>query len=235
LIALVAGLSCRPSLVPDTGAAKQRRAAAAAEEADTIEGCRTKPTDTGLVVSCVADHFVLELPGLSEGFVWSLRRPPDPTQTHIVFVAEDTRNRADLYSISVLVGPEADEGRNIPNQLSSLYERLRHDTRESGKTDPKLGRDLGPARPCETPADRRPCISYEVRGMSLDGKPAASTHAWTASRRDDGSVLFFHAAWAGLAAPHAEHSKQLAKVGKRMRGLLDTSYVVDAEGHRVAD
>jgi hypothetical protein len=234
-MALFAGLSCRPSSVSDASTSKRRRAPEPVERADTIEGCRTKPTDSGLLVSCVTDRFALELPGLSEGFVWSFRRPPDPSVTHVIFVAEDSRKNADLYSLSVLVGPEADEGRNIASQLASLYDRLREDTREAGKSDPKRGRDLSPARPCQTPTDHQPCLAYEVRGMSIDGKPVASTHAWTASRREDGSVLFFHAAWAGYAAPQrAEQQKQLSKVGKQMRALLDASYVVDAEGKRVA-
>src|SRR5262249_50853859 len=162
-------------------------------------------------------RFALELPGLSEGFVWSFRRPPDPSVTHVIFVAEDSRKNAELYSLSVLVGPEADEQRNIASQLASLYDRLREDTREAGKSDPKRGRDLSPARPCQTATDHQPCLTYEVRGMSIDGKPMASTHAWTASRREDGSVLFFHAAWAGYAAPQrAEQQKQLMKAGKQV-------------------
>src|SRR5262249_15677772 len=192
------------------------------------------PADNGLLVSCIKDHFALELPGLSEGFVWSFRRPPDPS-THVIFVAEDSRKNGDLYSLSVLVGPDEDEGRNISGQLASLYERLRQDTRETGKSDAKLGRDLSPARPCQTSTDHQPCLSYEVRGMANDGKPLSSTHAWSASRREDGSVLFFHAAWAGYAAsPRAEQQKQLIKANKLMRALLDASYVIDAEGHRVA-
>jgi hypothetical protein len=200
-----------------------------------VEGCRTHPVESGLVIACVADRFALELPGLSEGFVWSFRRPPDPSQTHVVFVAEDSRKNADLYSLSVLVGPEADEGRNISAQLIELYERLRKDTRDAGRSNPKLGRDLGPARPCRTATDQRPCLSYEVRGMAIDGKAMASTHAWTASRREDGSVLFFHAAWAGYAAPQrTELAKQVSRADKQMRALLDASYVIDAEGRRVA-
>jgi hypothetical protein len=235
-LAFFAGLSCRPSSVSDAGAATRRRPPAPVEQADTIEGCKTTPTVSGLLVSCAADRFALELPGLSEGFVWSLRRPPEPSQTHVIFVAEDSRKNADLYSLSVLVGPEADEGRNIPSQLAALYEHLRQETRDGGKSDPKRGRDLSPVRAFETATDHKPCVAYEVRGMSMDGKPVASTHAWSASRRDDGAVLFFHAAWAGYAASQrSDQLKQLAKITKQMRALLDASYVVDSAGHRVAD
>jgi hypothetical protein len=187
-----------------------------------------------LRVSCVADRFALELPGLSDGFVWSFRRPPDPSQTHVLFVAEDSRKNGDLYSLSVLVGPDENEERNISSQLAELYARLRKDTREAGRSDPKLGRDLSPARACQTPTDHQACLSYEVRGMSIDGKPVASTHAWSAARREDGSVLFFHAAWAGYAAPaRADQQKQLTKANQQMRTLLDASYVIDASGRRM--
>lgn len=170
---------------------------------------------------------------MSDGFVWSFRRPPDPTQTHVIFVAEDSRKNADLYSLSVLVGPETDQERDVASQLSSLYERLRQETRESGKSNPRNGRDLGPARPCQTGHDA--CLTYEVRGMAMDGKPVASTHAWASARRDDGSVLFFHAAFAGYAASQrAEQHKQLAKATERMRALVGAAYVIDAEGRRVA-
>jgi hypothetical protein len=198
-----------------------------------IENCQTKPAASGLVVSCVADHFALELPGLSEGFVWSLRRPADPSQTHVIFVAEDNRKNGDLYSLSVLVGPESDKGRSTASQLIALFERLRQDNREGGGADPKRG-DLSPARPCQMTNSHQPCLLYHVRGVTIDGKPALSTHGWTASRREDGSVLFFHVAWAGLAAPqHAERHKLLAKVDKQVRSLLDASYVIDAGGRRV--
>jgi hypothetical protein len=233
-LALSAGLSCRPASVSDASAAKRRRPAAAVDPGDTIEGCRTKPIDSGLLVSCVADRFALELPGLSEGFVWSFRRPPDPTQTHVIFVAEDSRKNGDLYSLSVLVGPEADQERDVASQLASLYERLRKETRESGKSDPRNGRDLGPAHPCRTSSDHEACLTYDVRGMVIDGKPVLSTHAWSARRREDGSVLFFHAAWAGYAAQRAEQHKQVAKATERTRALVDASFVIDAEGRRVA-
>src|SRR5690242_5567957 len=101
LVAPSAGLSCQPASVSDAGAAKRRRPAASVDPGDTVEGCRTKPIDSGLLVSCVTDRFALELPGLSEGFVWSFRRPPDPTQTHVIFVADDSRKNGDLYSLSV--------------------------------------------------------------------------------------------------------------------------------------
>jgi hypothetical protein len=235
LVGLLAGLSCHPASVSDAGAAKRRRAPAPADPADTIEGCRTRPSETGLLIACVTDRFALDLPGLSEGFVWSFRRPPDPSQTHVIFVAEDSRNNADLYSLSVLVGPDEDEQRNISTQLSELYERLRKDTREAGRSDPRRGRDLSPPRPCQTKADQQPCLSYEVRGMSIDGKSIASTHAWSAARREDGSVLFFHAAWAGYAvSSRADQPRQLAKANKQMRALLDAAYVIDAEGRRMA-
>src|SRR6185436_7871305 len=80
LLALGAS-SCRPASVAD-GGSKRRAAPPPVERADTVEGCRTKPIEAGLMIACVADRFALELPGLSEGFVWSFRRPPDPSLTH---------------------------------------------------------------------------------------------------------------------------------------------------------
>ena len=234
VLGVMCAVSCRPASAPDGNAAKRRQPAPVAPHVDTIEGCQTKPVDSGLLVSCVTDHFALELPGLSDGFVWSFRRPPDPSQTHVIFVAEDSRKNADLYSLSVLVGPESDEGRNISSQLIMLYDRLREETRKGAKSDPHQGRDLTPARPCQKSKDHSPCLSYDVRGMTIDGKPVASTHAWSAARREDGSVLFFHAAWAGYAAPQrSELHKQMSKVDKQVRALLEASYVIDAGGRRV--
>ena len=224
--------SCRPAAVARDAPAKPAPAPAP-DPTPTIEQCQTKPAASGLVVSCVADRFALELPGLSDGFVWSLRRPPDPSQTHLIFVAEDTQKNGDLYSLSVLVGPESDKGKSTASQLIALFERLRQENREGGGPDPKRD-DLSPARPCQMTTSHQPCLLYHVRGVTIDGKPALSTHGWSASRREDGSVLFFHVAWAGLAAPqHAERRKLLAKVDKQVRSLLDASYVIDGGGRRL--
>jgi hypothetical protein len=225
--------ACRPAAVVHDTSAK-RVPARAPDPGATIEGCQAKPATSGLVVSCVADRFALELPGLSEGFVWSLRRPADPSQTHLIFVAEDTRKSEDLYSLSVLVGPESDEGRSTSSQLIALFDRLRQEAREAGRSDPGRAHNLSPAQPCQMTTNRQPCLLYQVRGVTIDGKPALSTHGWSASRREDGSVLFFHVAWAGYAGPHrAEHRKTLAKVDKQVRSLLDASYVIDASGRRL--
>jgi hypothetical protein len=219
--------------VPDPGPARTPRPTVPpVEKSDTIEGCETKPTENGLLLSCVADRFALELPGLSDGFVWSLRRPTEPRQSHVIFVAEDARKNAELYSLSVLVGPDYDEGRNVSSQLAALYDRLRRDTLESGKADPQLGRDLTPARPCET-KNHLTCLAYQVKGMSIDGKSVVSTHAWTALQREDGSTLFFHAAWAGYASQRNDPQRLLNKVDRQMRSLLDASYVTDASGRRI--
>ncbi len=232
-IALGVGLSCgsTPAAPP---AKKPRPVDPAPEGVEVVDGCKTKPGASGLLLSCMADGFALELPGLSEGFVWSFRRPADPG-THVVLVAENSLKNKDLLSLSVLVGPKSDVAQNITSQLEALYQRLRHDTREAGRSNPSQGRDLSPPRPCQTTKTQRPCFSYDIRGMALEGKPAASAHAWTALRRDDGAVLFFHAAWAGYAVPQRDAaSKQLTKVDRELRDFLDAFYAIDATGRRRA-
>jgi hypothetical protein len=152
----------------------------------------------------------------------------------VIFVAEDSRKNADLYSLSVLVGPEADEGRNIASQLTALYDHLREETRSGAKSQPSQGKDLSAARSCEPKTQGAPSLCYQVRGMTNDGKAMASTHAWTAARRPDGSVLFFHVAWAGYAATQrVDMHKQMNRVDKQLRALLAAWYLIDAEGHRL--
>ncbi len=225
-------LSCAPPPPPQP----PKKPAAAVEPPprtdEVVQGCNTSPGSSGLLLSCSADGFVLELPGLSEGFLWSFRRPEDPG-THVVLVAENSRKNRDLYSLSVLVGPKGEEAQNIAKQLDVLYQRLRRDTQEAARTNPSQGRDLSPARRCQTAKTQRPCFSYDIRGIAFDGRPAASTHAWTALRRDDGSVLFFHAAWAGYPARQRDAAlKQWTKVDQELRDMLDAFYAIDAAGRR---
>ena len=165
------------------------------------------------------------------GFVWSLRRPRILAK-RTIFVAEDLKERGPLLPLGAR-GARVRRGSNTSSQLIAL-EWLRQEAREAGRSDPGRAHNLSPAQPCQMTTNRQPCLLYQLRGVTIDGKPALSTHGWSASRREDGSVLFFHVAWAGYAGPHrAEHRKTLAKVDKQVRSLLDASYVIDASGRRL--